>query len=80
MLTSHHRFVLSGGCTRLDGRTPPADRTLLVRKFNSGEGGRVFLLSVRAGGAGLTLVGANRLVMLDTDWDPALDTQVWPPL
>lgn len=36
---------------------------------------QVFLLSTTAGGAGLNLVGANRLVLLDSHWNPALDLQ-----
>ena len=36
---------------------------------------KVFLLSTRAGGAGLNLVGASRLVLLDSDWNPAVDMQ-----
>jgi SNF2 family DNA or RNA helicase len=35
----------------------------------------VFLLSTRAGGAGLNLVGANHLVLYDSDWNPAMDAQ-----
>lgn len=35
----------------------------------------MFLLSTTAGGAGLNLVGANRLVLLDSHWNPALDLQ-----
>jgi hypothetical protein len=34
------------------------------------DGGDVFLLSVKAGGVGLNLVGANRLVLFDSDWNP----------
>ena len=36
---------------------------------------QVFLLSTRAGGAGLNLVGASRLVLVDSDWNPAVDLQ-----
>jgi SNF2 family DNA or RNA helicase len=37
---------------------------------------QVMLLSAKAGGAGINLTGANRLVLLDTDWNPATDQQV----
>lgn len=35
----------------------------------------VFLLSTKAGGVGLNLVGASRLVLFDLDWNPAHDIQ-----
>ena len=35
----------------------------------------VFFLSSKAGGVGLNLVGANRLVLFDPDWNPAADLQ-----
>lgn len=35
----------------------------------------VFMLSSKAGGCGLNLIGANRLVMFDPDWNPANDEQ-----
>lgn len=35
----------------------------------------VFLLSGKAGGTGLNLVGASRLVLFDSDWNPASDLQ-----
>ncbi len=38
-------------------------------------GVQICLLSTRAGGAGLNLVGANRLVLFDSDWNPAVDLQ-----
>ena len=66
--------------SRLDGSTAPADRVDLCRRFNDGHGGRVFLLSTRAGGVGLNLFGANRLVLFDSDWNPAADLQVCTPL
>ena len=37
----------------------------------------VFLLSSKAGGVGLNLIGASRLVLFDIDWNPANDIQVW---
>ena len=33
------------------------------------------MLSSKAGGCGLNLIGANRLVMFDPDWNPASDDQ-----
>ena len=35
----------------------------------------MFLLSSKAGGCGLNLIGANRLVLFDPDWNPATDKQ-----
>ena len=35
----------------------------------------IFMLSSKAGGCGLNLIGANRLVMFDPDWNPANDDQ-----
>ena len=61
--------------SRLDGSVPPAQRHRLVQSFNAGRGGDVFLLSCKAGGVGLNLIGANRLVLFDSDWNPANDLQ-----
>lgn len=36
----------------------------------------MFLLSSKAGGVGLNLIGASRLVLYDLDWNPANDLQV----
>ena len=36
----------------------------------------IFLLSSKAGGVGLNLIGASRLVLYDIDWNPANDLQV----
>lgn len=61
---------------RLDGSTLTAHRTALVEKFNNPNGKqRVMLLSAKAGGVGLNLIGANRLVLFDSDWNPATDLQ-----
>uniref|UniRef100_UPI00358E21A6 DNA repair and recombination protein RAD54-like n=1 Tax=Myxine glutinosa TaxID=7769 RepID=UPI00358E21A6 len=35
----------------------------------------IFMLSSKAGGCGLNLIGANRLIMFDPDWNPANDEQ-----
>ncbi|KAF7510014.1 DNA repair protein rhp54 [Endocarpon pusillum] len=64
------------GCLRLDGTMNVSKRQKLVDKFNNPEGEEfVFLLSSKAGGCGLNLIGANRLVLFDPDWNPAADQQ-----
>ena len=64
------------GCLRLDGTMNINKRQKLVDKFNDPEGPEfVFLLSSKAGGCGLNLIGANRLVLFDPDWNPAADQQ-----
>lgn len=63
-------------------------RAKIVEQFNNPEVGYffilkiflksevyIFLLSSKAGGCGLNLIGANRLVMFDPDWNPANDDQ-----
>jgi len=64
------------GCLRLDGTMNVNKRQKLVDKFNDPNGDEfVFLLSSKAGGCGLNLIGANRLVLFDPDWNPAADQQ-----
>lgn len=62
---------------RLDGHTPTSQRQRLVDSFNSPYSQNfLFLLSSKAGGVGLNLVGASHLVLYDIDWNPANDIQV----
>ncbi|KAF3193922.1 helicase [Orbilia oligospora] len=62
---------------RLDGKTPTNKRQDLVDKFNrvSSDVAFAFLLSSKSGGAGLNLIGASRLFLFDSDWNPATDLQ-----
>lgn len=54
------------GCLRLDGTMNVNKRQKLVDRFNDPEGAEfVFLLSSKAGGCGLNLIGANRLILFD---------------
>lgn len=64
------------GNFRLDGTMAIAKRQKLVDKFNDPESPEfIFLLSSKAGGCGLNLIGANRLCLFDPDWNPAADQQ-----
>lgn len=61
---------------RLDGSTTIKQRQKLVKRFNDpSEDQFVFLLSSKAGGCGLNLVGGNRLILFDMSWNPADDKQ-----
>ncbi|VDC03609.1 unnamed protein product [Peniophora sp. CBMAI 1063] len=62
---------------RLDGSTPTAKRQEYVNEFNRSSQNRcfIFLLSSKAGGVGLNLIGASRLCLVDSDWNPSHDLQ-----
>ncbi|KAL1458048.1 hypothetical protein WDU94_008223 [Cyamophila willieti] len=61
---------------RLDGSTNVQSRKSIVDQFNDFKSPHfVLLLSARAGGVGLNLIGASRLVLYDSDWNPATDLQ-----
>ena len=61
---------------RLDGGTSITKRQKLVKQFNDPTSNSfVFLLSSKAGGCGINLIGGNRLVLFDPDWNPANDKQ-----
>jgi DNA repair and recombination protein RAD54 and RAD54-like protein len=60
----------------LDGTTNATKRTKLVSEFNDLKNNSfAFLLSSKAGGCGINLIGGNRLVLFDPDWNPASDKQ-----
>lgn len=61
-------------CLYLDGDTPGKERLQLTQRFNQGEG-QVFLISLRAGGSGLNLTGADTVVHYDPWWNPAAEDQ-----
>lgn len=58
----------------LDGKTPSKERTLLTEEFNKG-GPSIFLISLRAGGSGLNLTGADIIMHFDQWWNPAVMEQ-----
>lgn len=58
----------------LDGSTPAGDRVDMADRFNRGEG-QIFLISLRAGGSGLNLTGADVVIHYDPWWNPAAEEQ-----
>lgn len=70
-------WILGKDYYRLDGKTPKLIRHEMIEQFNSmsNKRARVFLISSRAGGQGINLTGANRVIILDTSWNPSNDQQ-----
>ncbi|VDO30871.1 unnamed protein product, partial [Onchocerca flexuosa] len=61
---------------RLDGSTEAKKRMEIVEEFNLVSNKNcAFLLSAKAGGLGLNLIGASRMILFDSDWNPAVDMQ-----
>ncbi|AXI08871.1 helicase SNF [Oceanobacillus zhaokaii] len=58
----------------LDGQTPSKERVELCDKFNNGERD-LFLISLKAGGTGLNLTGADTVILYDLWWNPAVEEQ-----
>jgi SNF2 family DNA or RNA helicase len=58
---------------RLDGSTK--DRAAVVEKFQNDSGVQVFLISLKAGGTGLNLTGADTVIHFDPWWNPAVEAQ-----
>lgn len=58
----------------LDGETPPSKRLEMTEQFNGGQG-QIFLISLKAGGTGLNLTGADMVVHYDPWWNPAAEDQ-----
>lgn len=59
--------------SRLDGTTKNRDE--VVSEFQSPEGPSVMLLSLKAGGVGLTLTAADHIFIMDPWWNPAVEEQ-----
>lgn len=61
---------------RLDGKTPMLKRLGMIKKFNSEDSGpEIFLISTRAGGVGLNIHGANRVIIMDFEHNPMDEQQ-----
>lgn len=58
----------------LDGNTKMDERGQLVKDFNQGKRS-IFLISLKAGGTGLNLVGADMVIHVDPWWNPAVENQ-----
>ncbi|KAK1318625.1 CHD3-type chromatin-remodeling factor PICKLE [Acorus calamus] len=72
MINSIHQFLLKKkvGCIRIDGGTPPSLRQALVTDFQEKEDIRAAVLSIKAGGVGLTLTAASTVIFAELSWTP----------
>jgi SNF2 family DNA or RNA helicase len=59
----------------LHGGTPVKERQELVARFQRDDGPPFFVLSLKAGGTGLTLTNANHVIHFDRWWNPAVENQ-----
>ena len=64
------------GFLRIDGSTRTDQRQVATKHFNEADSdAMVFLISTRAGGLGLNLQGANRVIIYDFGWNPSWEEQ-----
>ncbi|KAH9684207.1 chromatin remodeling factor18 [Citrus sinensis] len=57
-------------CIRIDGGTPPASRQALVTEFQEKDDVKAAVLSMKAGGVGLTLTAASTVIFAELSWTP----------
>ncbi|KAK8471029.1 hypothetical protein PHAVU_003G123100 [Phaseolus vulgaris] len=71
MIDSIHDFLRKKvGCIRIDGGTPAASRQQLVTEFQEKESIKAAVLSIKAGGVGLTLTAASTVIFAELSWTP----------
>lgn len=59
----------------LTGKTPTKNRCSIIRNFQTTKEKTAFLISLKAGGTGITLHAADTLFILDPWWNPAVEQQ-----
>ena len=60
---------------KLTGQTQVGDRIKLVEEFNNNKDIKVFLISLKAGGTGLNLIGADMVIHYDPWWNLSAENQ-----
>ena len=60
---------------RMDGMTSMKARPALISRFNADPAVKIFLLTTKVGGLGVNLTAADRVIIYDPDWNPAVDEQ-----
>ncbi|WOL01751.1 hypothetical protein Cni_G10468 [Canna indica] len=77
MLDIFESFLSVNGYSyrRMDGFTPVKQRMILIDEFNNSEEVFIFILTTKVGGLGTNLIGADRVIIYDPDWNPSTDMQ-----
>lgn len=75
MLEMLFKNTTSYNVSYLDGTMKYVDRAAAVDEFNANPKQFVFLISTRAGGVGINVTSANKVVIMDPNWNPAYDLQ-----
>ncbi|MBE1495627.1 SNF2 family DNA or RNA helicase [Amycolatopsis lexingtonensis] len=75
LLVPHLTDRLGTEVAFLHGSLAKGARDAIVERFQAGDGPRILLLSLKAGGSGLTLTAANQVLHLDRWWNPAVENQ-----
>lgn len=69
MIDAIHQFI-QVGCIRIDGSTPAESRQTLVKDFQEKDSIKAAVLSIKAGGVGLTLTAASTVIFAELSWTP----------
>lgn len=77
VITMMEYFLAEKGikCVSLTGADSAAARPKIIKKFEDDVSIKVFLMTTRAGGLGLNLTCANKVIIFDPDWNPQADNQ-----
>ncbi|PYV17261.1 MAG: ATP-dependent helicase, partial [Acidobacteria bacterium] len=75
ILVRHLQETFGQEALFLHGGVSKNQRDAMVERFQSAEGPRIFVLSLKAGGTGLNLTSANHVFHFDRWWNPAVENQ-----
>lgn len=75
LLVEHLAGIIGQQPSFLHGGVPRAKRDSMISSFQSGTDTPILLVSLKAGGTGLNLTAANRVIHFDRWWNPAVEDQ-----
>ncbi|KAK9934159.1 hypothetical protein M0R45_021312 [Rubus argutus] len=72
MIDAIYQFLLKKqvGCIRIDGSIPTVEREAYVTEFQEKDSVKAAVLSIKAGGVGLTLTAASTVIFAELSWTP----------